>query len=164
VLASGPSRSRFLLVRIDGLVRLGLPVVLLAGLAGCTSTDDPASVERPDVAVMAYKAPAGAPGFCSRLATLTELGGLPASIGMLVAGTDVEARTQVAGVVRELRGVLSTVRSEGGQQDLVTALDGLVQALGQVGEGPLPDPVRSGVTAGLDQVAAEVQPLCGFPT
>lgn len=111
-----------------------------------------------------YQAPAGAPAFCTRLATMTELDQLPVSIGTLAAGTDVEARTQVAALMRELRGVLSAVRSEGGSDDLAAALDGLVRALGQVADGPLPDPVLAGVTAGLEQVAVQAQPVCGFPT
>ena len=110
-----------------------------------------------------YEAPAGAPDFCSRLASVAELGRLPVSIGTLAAGRDVEARAQVSGVVRELRGVLAEVRSEGGHAGLVAALDGLVHALGEVGDGPLPDPVRGAVAAGLEQVDVQAQPTCGFP-
>lgn len=110
-----------------------------------------------------YEAPADAPDFCSRLASVAELGRLPVSIGTLAAGRDVEARAQVSGVVRELRGVLADVRSEGGHAGLVAALDGLVHALGEVGDGPLPDPVRGAVTAGLEQVDVQAQPTCGFP-
>lgn len=114
--------------------------------------------------MLGYEAPAGAPDFCNRLAALTELDRLPVSIGTLAAGTDVEARTQVSGAMRELRVALSGVRSEGGHDGLAAALDRLVLALGQVGDGPLPDPVRGEVTAGLEQVAVEAQPACGFPT
>jgi len=113
--------------------------------------------------VPSYEAPADAPDFCSRLASVAELGRLPVSIGTLAAGRDVEARAQVSGVVRELRGVLADVRSEGGHAGLVAALDGLVHALGEVGDGPLPDPVRGAVTAGLEQVDVQAQPTCGFP-
>ena len=66
-------------------------------------------------------------------------------------------------MVRELRSVLADVRSEGGHVGLVTALDGLVHALGEVGDGPLPDPVRGAVTAGLERVDVQAQPTCGFP-
>jgi hypothetical protein len=151
-------------VRIAFAVRLGIPAVLLAAVAACGSTEEAASAGDTGTAVPAYEAPAGAPGFCTRLASLTELDRLPVSLGTLAAGTDVEARTQVSGAVGELRGVLSDVRSQGGHEVLASALDGLVQALGQVGGGPLSEPVRNGVTAGLEQVAVQAQPACGFPT
>jgi hypothetical protein len=147
-------------MRIAGAVRLGVPAVLLLAATACASGDDSTPTR---AAVTSYEAPAGAPAFCSRLASLAELGRLPVSIGTLAAGTDVEARAQVSVVVRELRGVLTDVRSEGGHGGLVTALDGLVQALGEAGHGPLVDPVRGAVAAGLQQVDVQAQPTCGFP-
>lgn len=165
--AGGPSAPRptyVLLVRIAGAARLGVPVLLLAALAACSSGDRPPPAGAAGAAVASYAAPDGAPAFCSRLASLAEFGRLPVSIGTLTAGKDVEARAQVSEVVRELRGVLADVRSEGGHDGLTTALDGLVQSLGQVGDGPLPEPVRGAVTAGLEQVDRQAQPACGFPT
>jgi hypothetical protein len=150
-------------VRFADACRLGVPAVLLAALTACASGGGPAAVREAAAAAPSYEAPAGAPDFCSRLATLAELDRLPVSIGTLAAGKDVEARAQVSGVVRELRGVLADVRSEGGHDGLVTALDDLVHALGEVGNGPLPDPVRVAVTAGLEQVDVQAQPTCGFP-
>jgi hypothetical protein len=150
-------------VRIAGAVRLGVPAVLLAAVTACASGEDPAPARGAGASTPSYEAPAGAPDFCSRLASLDELGRLPVSIGTLAAGKDVEARAQVSGVVRELRGVLADVRSEGGHGGLVTALDDLVHALGAVGDGPLPDPVRDSVTTGLEQVDVQAQPTCGFP-
>ena len=134
--------------------------VLLLAATACSSEGDPAPAR---AAASSYEAPAGAPAFCSRLASLAELGRLPASMGTLTAGEDLEARAQVAVLVRELRGVLADVRSEGGYGDLVTALDGLVHALDDVGDGPLPVPERGAVTAGLDQVDVQAQPTCRFP-
>ena len=151
-------------VRIAGAIRLGVPAALLAAVAACGSGGGPAPARPVASAVPSYEAPAGAPAFCSRLASLAELGGLPESIGTLAAGDDVEARAQVAGVVREFRDVLADVRSEGGHAGLVKALDGLVQSLGQVGDGPLPEPVQGAVAAGLQQVDVQAQPTCGFPT
>jgi hypothetical protein len=150
-------------VGIVGTVRLGVPAVLLAAVTACASGGGQAPAPGAAAAVPSYEAPAGAPDFCSRLASLVELGRLPVSIGTLAAGKDVEARAQVSGVVRELRGVLADVRSEGGHGGLVTALGGLVHALGEVGDGPLPDPLRGAVTAGLEQVDLQAQPTCGFP-
>ena len=152
-------------MRIAGASRLGVPaVLLLAAVTGCASGDGPATAPGPDAAVPSYEAPAGAPAFCSRFASLTGLGRLPLSIGTMAGGADVEARTQVSGVVRELRGVLADVRSDGGHDGLEAALDGLVRALGQIGDGPLPDAVRGAVAAGLDQVEVQAQPTCRFPT
>jgi len=151
-------------VRIAGPVRLGVPATVLAAvLAACTSADGPPPVRQADVAVPSYEAPAGAPAFCSRLASSEDLGRLPVSIGLLASGEDVESRTQISGVVAELRGVLAEVRTEGGHGRLVTALDGLVQALAQVGDGPLSQPALGAVTAGLEQVGVQAQPTCGFP-
>ncbi len=159
-------RATYLLpVRIAGAVPLGVPALLvLAAVAGCAWTGDPPPTRGVAAAVPSYEAPAGAPAFCTRLASMAELGQLPVAIGTLTAGKDVESRAQVSGVVRELRGVLADVRAEGGHGGLATALDGLVQALGQVGEGPLREPVPGAVTAGLEQVDLQVQPVCGFPT
>jgi hypothetical protein len=150
-------------MRNAGAARLGILAVLLLAATACTSGDVSEPARATAAAVPSYEAPAGAPAFCSRLASLAELGRLPVSIGTLAAGTDVEARAQVSVVVRELRGVLTDVRSEGGHGGLVTALDGLVQALGEVGHGPLVDPVRGAVAAGLQQVDVQAQPTCGFP-
>lgn len=150
-------------MRIADALRLGVPAVLLVAVTACASGESPAPAPGAAAAVPSYQAPAGAPDFCARLASLAGFGRLPVSIGTLAAGKDVEARAQVSGVVRELRGVLADVRSEGGYAGLVTALDGLVHALGEVGEGPLPDPVRGAVTAGLEQVDVQAQPTCGFP-
>ncbi|MDT0278308.1 hypothetical protein [Blastococcus goldschmidtiae] len=151
-------------MRIAGAVRLGMSAVVLAAASACVSSEDP----RPPVdaagALPAYEAPGGTPAFCHRLASLEELGRLPVSIGTLAAGTDVEARTQVTSAARELLAVLSDVRTEGGHDGLATALEGLVGALGEVGNGPLTDPVRGAVTAGLAQVGTQAQPACGFPT
>lgn len=149
-------------MRIAG--RLGAPVLLLAGLvaAGCGPAED----ARPDegAAASSYEAPDGSPAFCTRLASAEELGELPVSVGLLVAGDDVEARTRISQVVRELRDVLSDVRAEGAPDDLATALDGLVTSLGSVVDGPLTDAVLGAVSAGLAEVGTAAQPVCGFPT
>jgi hypothetical protein len=151
-------------VRITGAVRLGVPAVVLAALTACMSSEESGPPVDADVALPAYEAPGGAPGFCTRLASLEELDRLPVSIGTLAARTDVEARTQVTSAARELLAVLSDVRTEGGHDGLATALEDLVGALGEVGGGPLTDRVRSAVTAGLEQVGVQAQPACGFPT
>lgn len=155
-------------VPLPGVGRLGLPVlVLLASLAACGPDEDARPAAAPDTgtaAAPAYAAPDGAPGFCSRLASGEELTRLPVSVGLLVTGTDVEARAQIGRVMRELRGVLADVREEGGHDGLATALDGLVRSLGSVVVGPLTDAVRGSVTTGLQQVGAQAQPVCGFPT
>ncbi|MGY1751527.1 hypothetical protein [Blastococcus sp. SYSU D01042] len=148
-------------MRIAG--RFGAPVLILAGLvaAGCGPAED----ARPEQAADAsYEAPAGTPAFCTRLASVEELGELPLSVGLLVAGDDVEARTGISQVVRELRGVLSDVRDGGGPEDLATALDGLVASLGSVVDGPLTDAVLRAVSAGLAEVGATAQPVCEFAT
>ncbi|MBJ7452950.1 MAG: hypothetical protein JHC71_12840 [Blastococcus sp.] len=150
-------------MRIAGALRLGVPAVLLVAVTACASGESPAPAPGAAAAVPSYEAPAGAPDFCSRLASVAELDRLPVSIGTLAAGEDVEARAQVSGVVRELRGVLADVSAEGGHGGLVTALGGLVHALGEVGDGPLPEPVRGAVAAGLEQVDVQTQPTCRFP-
>lgn len=153
-------------MRIAGAGRLGVPALLLAAVAACGPADDarPAAAAAEAAAAPSYEAPAGAPGFCARLASLGELGGLPASIGTLLAGADVEARTQVSRAVGELREVLSEVRDEGGHDQLETALDDLVRALGAAVDGPLTASVGGSVSAGLAQVGERAQPPCGFPT
>ncbi len=149
-----------------GVGRLGVPALLLAALVACGPDQDarPRTADTVGAAVPSYAAPDGAPGFCARLASGEELARLPVSIGLLVAGTDVEARAQIGRVMRELRGVLADVREEGGHDGLDTALDGLVRSLGSVVVGPLTDAVRGSVTAGLQQVGAQAQPACGFPS
>lgn len=149
---------------ITGAVSLGVPAVVLAALTACMSSEESGPPVDPDVALPAYEAPGGAPGFCTRLASLEELDRLPVSMGTLTARTDVEARTQVTSAARELLAVLSDVRTEGGHDGLATALEDLVGALGEVGSGPLTDRVRGAVAAGLEQVGVQAQPACGFPT
>lgn len=154
----------FLPVRIALALRLGLPAVALAAVTACASADGPSSTTVVDAAVASYEAPAGAPAFCARLASLEELGRLPVSIGTLAAGTDVESYLQVSDAVREMRDARSDVRPGGGHDGLVSALDDVVEALEQVADGPLTDPVRVAVTAGLEQLDAQAQRACGFPT
>lgn len=151
-------------MRIAGAGRLGVPALLLAAVAACGSVDDARPAAAADAAVPSYEAPAGAPEFCARLASLDELGRLPESLGTLLTGADVEARTQVSQAVGELREVLSEVRENGGHDQLETALDELVQALGAVVDGPLTAAVGDSVSAGLAQVGEQAQPPCGFPT
>jgi hypothetical protein len=151
-------------VRIAAVARLGVPVLVLAAVAACGPGEDASRRADADGALPAYEAPEDAPGFCSRLASVSELDRLPLSVGMLTAGADVEARTQISQVIRELRAVLTDVRADGGHAALSNALDDLVRALGSVVDGPLTDPVRAAVSAGLQQVGAEAQPTCGFPT
>jgi hypothetical protein len=140
---------------------LGLPALALALVVGCGADDD----ARPDAdsALPSYSAPDDAPSFCDELAATREVDALPASIGLLVAGPDVEARTQVSRAVRELRDVLAEVRDDGGHDDLSTALDGLIGSLGQVIDGDVTDPVQAAVTDALEQVGVTAQPACRFP-
>ncbi len=140
-----------------------MPALVLAALAGCVPADD-APPSGATAAVPSYVAPAGAPDFCTGLAAVGGLDRLPASMGALLRGTDVEARTQVSQVVRDLRTVLSDVRDEGGHEEVATALEDLVQGLGAVVEGPITGPVADAVSGGLRQVGALTQPACGFPT
>jgi hypothetical protein len=142
---------------------LGISALLLA-LAGCTSDDAVAPAVDQDLAQPSYVAPDEAPAFCEKLASSAELTELPTSIGTLVAGPDIEARTQISQTVQELRGVLTDVRDENGHEDVATALDSLITALGQVVDGGVTDSLRAAVSAGLEQVGAQAQPLCGFPT
>lgn len=144
--------------------RLGVPALLMIALLSCGRDDQATSASDDDVALPSYVAPDGAPGFCGRLASSGELSRLPASVGTLAAGTDVEARIQINRTLQELRDVLADVRSEVGQEQLATALDGLVGALWQVLDGALTDPVRDAVSDGLQQVGDRAQPVCGFPT
>lgn len=144
--------------------RLRAPVLLLAALAaaGC----GPADGVRPEEvgAASSHAAPDGSPAFCARLASVEQLGQLPVSVGLLVAGDDVEARTRISQVQRELREVLSDVRAEGGPDELATALDGLVASLGSVVDGPLTDAVLGGVSTDPAEVGTAAQPVCGFAT
>jgi hypothetical protein len=151
-------------VRIAGAGRLGVPALLLAAVAACGPADDARPAAATDAAVPSYEPPDGAPGFCTRLAAVDELGRLPESLGMLLTGADVEARTQVSQAVGELREVLAEVRENGGHEQLATALDDLVRALGSAVDGPLTAAVGASVSAGLAQVGEQAQPPCGFPT
>jgi hypothetical protein len=149
-------------VPITGVGRLGVSALLLAAVAACGPADDP----RPAGAAAAapsYEAPDDAPGFCTRLAAVGGLERLPASMGALLGGTDVEARTQVSRVVRDLRAVLAGVHDEGGHEEVATALEDLVRALGSVVDRPFTGPVADAVSAALGQVGAQAQPACGFP-
>lgn len=148
---------------LTGAGRLGVPALVLAALAACGPADD-ARPAAGGAALPSYDAPAGAPDFCTRLAGIGGLNRLPVSVGTLLSGAHVEARTQVSQVVRELRGVLADVRDDGGADDLGTALEELVQSLGSAVDGPLTPPVGDAVAAALQQVGAQAQPLCGFPT
>lgn len=150
-------------MRIRAAASGGLPALALAVLVGC-GADAAEPAAEVEVAMPSYVAPDGAPAFCTGLAGSRELGALPASMGTLTAGADVEARTQVSRAVRELRAVLADVRDDGEHDDLATALDGLVRSLGEVIDGELSEPVRAAVTSGLEQVGATAQPACGFPT
>lgn len=150
-------------MRIAGAGHLGVPALLLAAVAACGPADDLRPTADAHSAVPSYEAPDGVPAFCARLASLGELNRLPASIGMLVTGADVEARTQVSQVVRDLRTVLADVRDEGGHEEVATALEDLVRGLGAVVEGPLTGPVADAVSGGLRRVGALTQPACGFP-
>lgn len=144
--------------------RLGVAALVLAAVAACGPPDDARPGADADAAVPSYAPPEGAPGFCTRLASAGELRRLPTSIGTLVAGPDVEARTQLSQAMRELRTVLADVRAEGGSDGLAAALEELADALGAVVVGPLTEPVRISLSAGLAQVGALAQPACGFPT
>lgn len=148
-------------MRSPGAVRLGLPALVLVALAACGSDDAPPAWAG---AVPSYVAPADAPHFCARLAAVGGLDRLPASMGSLLRGTDVEARTQVSRLARDLRTVLSEMRDEGGHAEVATALEDLVEGLGAVVEGPLTGPVADAVSGGLREVGALTQPACGFPT
>lgn len=142
--------------------RLGVPVLVLAALAAC-GPDNARPVDAA-AAVPSYEAPDGAPDFCSRLAAVGGLDRLPASMGTLLDGPDVEARTQVTQLVRDLRTVLTDVQDEGGHEELAVSLEHLVQGLGAVVDGPLTGPVADAVSGGLREVGALTQPACGFPT
>jgi hypothetical protein len=151
-------------VRITGAVRLGVSAVVLVAVTACVSSEDPDPAADANAALPGYEAPGGAPGFCTRLASLEELDRLPVAIGTLAAGTDVEARTQLTAAARELLAVLADVRAEDGGDGLATALEDLVGTLGEVGNGPLTDSVRSAVSTGLERVGVQAQPACDFPT
>lgn len=139
-----------------------MSALLLAAVAACGPAED-ARPAGATAAVPSYEAPDGAPGFCTRLAEVGGLDRLPASVGELLDGPDVEARTQVSQVVRDLRTVLADVRDEGGHEEVATALEDLVEGLGAAVDGPLTGPVADAVTGGLRQVGALTQPACGFP-
>lgn len=139
-----------------------MPALVLAALAACGPADD-ARPAGPAAAVPSYMAPDDAPAFCTRLAGIRGLDRLPASMGALLSGTDVAARTLVSQVVRDLRTVLTDVRDEGGHEEVATALEDLVRGLGAVVEGPLTGPVADAVSGGLRRVGVLTQPACGFP-
>lgn len=152
------------LVRNRAVGRLGVPALLVILLLSCGPEDEPTPAPDDDVALASYVPPDDAPGFCAGLAASGELLRLPASVGTLVAGPDVEARTQVSRAVQELRDVAADVRDDAGPEPLAEALEELVGALRQVLDGELTDPVRQAVIAGLEQVGDSAQQVCGFPT
>jgi hypothetical protein len=143
---------------------LGIPALLLAAVVGCTSADGARPAPGAGGAQPSYVVPDGAPGFCEQLASATELTELPTSIAVLVTGPDVEARTQVSKAIRELRAVLADARDVAGQEGVAAALDELVTVLTQLSGGVVTDAVRAAVSTGLEQVGAQTQPVCEFPT
>ncbi|MBN1091769.1 hypothetical protein JKP75_03780 [Blastococcus sp. TML/M2B] len=141
--------------------RLGAALLVLAAAVACGPDDD---VRPADAALPSYEAPEDAPEFCTRLAGVGGLDRLPVSLGALLGGPDVEARTQVSQVARDLRDVLADVRDQDGPAELDAALDDLVGALGGVADGSRDEPAGADVSAALRQVGALAQPICGFPT
>ena len=150
---------------LSGRLRLlGLPILLLTATAGCTSAGATAPPTRADVAVASYSPPAGAPGFCARLAASTRLTDLPSAIGVLTAEPgDIEANLDLDAAIEELRAVLEEVRSGAGQIKVETSIEELVEALRRAGQGPVTDTVRTAIVHGLDDVGARVPPICRFP-
>ena len=151
-------------MRIAGAVRLGVLALVLAPATACGSAGDAPPPTDSDAAVPSYEAPVGAPPYCTRLASLVELGRLPTSVGTLAAGTDTGASAQVSGAMRELLAVLSDVRTTGGADELASALDELVGSLGDIRDRPLTDERRAAVADGLSAVDVQPQPTCRFPT
>lgn len=151
-----------------GRLRLsGLGILLLLATAACSSADAGA-VTPPvpeDAAVASYTPPAGAPGFCTTLASGSELPAVSDAMGMLaVAPSDVGAKVTLGNAITELRGVLREMQSQGGPLEVEASVEKLVTALQQAKNGIVTDAVRTAVVAGLDDVASGVQPICGFPT
>jgi hypothetical protein len=143
---------------------LGL-LFLLGSLSACTSEASTPPEASGVAALQGYRAPTGAPHFCSLLAGSTHLRGIPTALGALAVDTaDAGARQQLAGAVTDLRAVLDDIRLDVEHADLETAVEDLVDALTVAAGGRLPAELSDTVAAALTDIADIAQPACGFPT
>jgi hypothetical protein len=148
-------------------VLAGRPLVvglLLLSATGCTGDADDEPQDTAS-AVASYDVPPGAPEFCARLAAARHVDDIPAAVGGIAAGAPAaDTRAHLLAAMDELRYVLAAVREDGGYVQLDAALDDLIAALQGTTGGRLTQSAQAAITAGLDDVGRETQPVCEFPT
>lgn len=131
-------------------------------LSACAAGE--ASAERPDAAAPGYRAPSGAPELCGRLAGAVHFTGIPHAVGRLAAGTGVpQARSALTDARDELRALTAELPTSA-DRELSAAVDDLAAALRAVVDAPRDDDARAGLVVEMDQLVAELQPVCGYPS
>jgi len=151
-------------MRIGGPTWLGL-VVVIGVTAGCTAPAEAPAPPGSEPAVAAYRAPAGAPRFCARLAGSTRVAVVPLAVGTLTAEPgNRHAVAQLRYAISDLGAVLDDVSGQHRYDDVAVGLENLLAALHSATVNPVDDSLRSRITDRLSAVGTLVQPVCEFPT
>jgi hypothetical protein len=133
--------------------------------AGCTEPAEEPPAPGADAAVASYLAPAGAPGFCTRLAASTHLDGVPLAIGTLTADArNEDAVGQLEGAVADLEAVLDDVAEQDVPDELTARFEDLLASLYSATLNPVDDALRTRISERLAALGTQVQPVCEFPT
>ncbi|MCW2700990.1 MAG: hypothetical protein JWQ45_2525 [Blastococcus sp.] len=151
-------------MRIGGPAWLGL-VVALGVTVGCTASPEAPPPPTGTAAVPAYRAPAGAPGFCTRLAGSTHVPAIPLAIGTLTADPgNTDAVGALEDAVADLEAVLDDLSDGDRYGDVTAGLEDLLAALHSATVNPVDDALRVRIHDRLAAVGTQVQPVCDFPT
>lgn len=148
-------------------MRLGrylvLGLIVLAATVAFGSDEQPAP-DRTAVALPSYTPPVGAPGFCTLLADSTRLTRIPTAVGTLAARPDDGvALGDLTAAVTELQIVLDEIVGTDRYAQLEATLHDLTAALSEATDEPVTEGAWRRIGRGLDDLGAQVQPLCEFP-
>jgi hypothetical protein len=151
-------------MRIGGPPWLGL-VVAVGLTTGCTAPAEAPAPPGGEPAVAAYRAPAGAPAFCARLAGSTRVTDVPLAIGRLTADPgNRHAVAQLRYAGGDLEAVLADVSGQDRYDDVAVGLEDLLAALHSATVNPVDDALGTRIVDRLAAVGTLVQPVCEFPT